>query len=147
MMSVWGNETPTKSKIWGALDLPFVLVKHYRADPVIDLRQVAARGSLYWATEVAMGYTFWGRGGPGKQTQGIGPLGMDFWNFTAAEKKSRYNGSLEGGITNLRMSDFSTGALLAPGPSGPVATPRYEVFRKGIQLCEARTLIERALEK
>lgn len=147
VMSVWGNETPTRSKKWGALDLPFVLVKHYRADPVIDLRPVAARGSLYWATEVAMGYTFWGRGGPGKQTQGIGPLGMDFWNFTAVERKSRYNGSLEGGITNLRMSDFSTGALLAPGPRGPVTTPRYEVFRAGIQLCEARTLIERALEE
>jgi hypothetical protein len=147
VMSVWGNETPTKSKAWGALDLPFVLVKHYRADPVIDLRPIAPRGSLYWATEVAMGYTFWGRGGPGKQTQGVGPLGMDFWNFTPEERKSRWEGSLEGGITNLRMSDFSTSAFLAPGPDGPVPTPRFEVFRQGLQLCEARTLIERALEK
>jgi hypothetical protein len=35
--------------------------------------------------------------------------------------------------------------VLAPGPDGPVATSRYENFRAGVQQCEARIFIERAL--
>ena len=34
---------------------------------------------------------------------------------------------------------------MAPGPDGPVATGRMEAFRQGIQECEARIVIERAL--
>ena len=35
--------------------------------------------------------------------------------------------------------------LLAPGPAGPVGTARLEVFREGLQECEARIAIEDAL--
>ena len=35
--------------------------------------------------------------------------------------------------------------MLAPGPQGALATIRYEILREGIQDCEARTQIERAL--
>jgi hypothetical protein len=35
--------------------------------------------------------------------------------------------------------------LLAPGPEGPVGTARLEVFREGLQECEARIAIESAL--
>jgi hypothetical protein len=45
---------------------------------------------------------------------------------------------------NWRSNDVCT-ALLAPGPEGPVATHRYEVMREGVQECEARIFIERAL--
>ena len=30
----------------------------------------------------------------------------------------------------------STLALLYPGPDGPVATERYEMFREGVELCD-----------
>jgi hypothetical protein len=39
----------------------------------------------------------------------------------------------------------STRALLAPGPDGPVATERFEMFREGTELSEAILLLERAL--
>lgn len=42
---------------------------------------------------------------------------------------------------NLHIAD----ALLAPGPTGPVATDRLEAYREGVQECEARIVIERAL--
>ena len=35
--------------------------------------------------------------------------------------------------------------LLAPGPDGPVATQHFEAFRAGLQACEARIAIERAM--
>ncbi|HOX04812.1 MAG TPA: DUF6067 family protein [Planctomycetota bacterium] len=39
----------------------------------------------------------------------------------------------------------STRALLAPGPDGPVATERFEMFREGTELAEAVIFLERAL--
>jgi hypothetical protein len=41
--------------------------------------------------------------------------------------------------------DMTTGALLYPGPDGPVATERYEALREGLQLTEALLDIERTL--
>ena len=40
---------------------------------------------------------------------------------------------------------WSVKALLAPGKNGPVATTRYEMLREGIQECEARISIEKAI--
>ncbi|MEI6564633.1 MAG: glycoside hydrolase domain-containing protein, partial [bacterium] len=37
-------------------------------------------------------------------------------------------------------------AMLYPGPDGPVATERYEMFREGVELAEALIFIERAVE-
>ena len=37
-------------------------------------------------------------------------------------------------------------STLAPGPEGPVATNHLEAFREGVQECEARIEIERALD-
>jgi hypothetical protein len=42
---------------------------------------------------------------------------------------------------NVDLKSF----LLAPGPEGAVATVRYEIFREGVQECEARIAIERVL--
>ena len=38
-------------------------------------------------------------------------------------------------------------ALLYPAPEGPVATERYEMFREGVELCEALLFIERAVQQ
>jgi hypothetical protein len=38
-------------------------------------------------------------------------------------------------------------SLLYPGPDGPVATERYEMFREGVELAEALIFIERAVER
>ena len=43
------------------------------------------------------------------------------------------------------MSVMGAAALLAPGPDGPVTTARFEMFREGLQECEARMALEKAL--
>jgi hypothetical protein len=43
------------------------------------------------------------------------------------------------------MSRNNSPALIAPGPDGPLATVRYEMFREGLQEAEARLVIEKAL--
>jgi len=77
--------------------------------------------------------------------RGIGRIGGDFWPAI----KSR-SGRREGTVTDrypeaywhsLSLGDF----LLAPGPRGPVGTARFEVFREGLQECEARLAIEAVL--
>jgi len=41
---------------------------------------------------------------------------------------------------------YSTTSLLAAGPDGPVATGRFEMFREGMQCCEAILYLQRALD-
>jgi hypothetical protein len=36
-------------------------------------------------------------------------------------------------------------AILYPGPDGPVATERFEMFREGVELCEAVLFVQRAV--
>ncbi|MBI5722574.1 MAG: hypothetical protein HZA50_01340 [Planctomycetes bacterium] len=43
------------------------------------------------------------------------------------------------------MARNNSPALIAPGPDGPIGTVRYEMLREGIQECEARIFIEKAL--
>ena len=38
-------------------------------------------------------------------------------------------------------------SFLYPGPDGPVATERFEMFREGVQLAEALLFVERAVER
>ena len=38
-------------------------------------------------------------------------------------------------------------AILYPGPDGPVATERFEMFREGVELAEALIFIERAIQE
>ena len=42
-------------------------------------------------------------------------------------------------------SQWTTLALLYPGPDGPVATERFEMFREGVELCEATLFIRQAM--
>jgi hypothetical protein len=42
---------------------------------------------------------------------------------------------------------LSTLALLYPGPDGPVTTERFEMFREGVELCEASIFVRGALHR
>ncbi len=129
VMSVWGNKTPVRSKVFGARDLPIKVAWHPRADAHNDIRPTAPRGALRCSLERSLRM----------ETIGIAPLGMDFWNLPS-------RGALEGaGAWNLSMSNFTTAALLAPGPEGPVSTARFEMLREGLQESEALHVVERAL--
>ena len=43
--------------------------------------------------------------------------------------------------------EVSQTAILYPGPDGPVATERFEMFREGVELAEALIFIERAIQE
>ncbi|HUV39034.1 MAG TPA: hypothetical protein VMY39_05440, partial [Planctomycetota bacterium] len=77
--------------------------------------------------------------------RGIGHLGAEFWSVVKDKRGNRrgrvYQRYPEG---NWRSNDICT-SLLAPGADGPVTTHRYEAMREGVQECEARIFIERAL--
>ncbi|HUT57981.1 MAG TPA: glycoside hydrolase domain-containing protein [Phycisphaerae bacterium] len=77
--------------------------------------------------------------------RGIGRIGADFWDAVKDKRGGRagpvWRRYPEGHWMNLVIQT----SLLAPGPDGPVATNRYEAFREGVQECEARIFIERAL--
>ena len=38
-------------------------------------------------------------------------------------------------------------SMLYPGPDGPVATERYEMFREGVEIAETLLFIERAIQE
>ena len=82
--------------------------------------------------------------------RGIGRVGADFWNVLATRNKT-YGGGLNL-IARYPESDWNqlnlnaaTEALLAPGPDGAVTTERFEAIREGMQECETRIFIEKAL--
>ena len=77
--------------------------------------------------------------------RGIGRLGGDFWS-AVRDSRGRRKGQVwqrypQSSWSNLNLYT----SLLAPGPDGPVATAHLEAFREGVQECEARIFIERAL--
>jgi hypothetical protein len=127
-MSVWGNQTPHKSKVFGCRDIPIKVAWHPRADAIYDIRFFGPPGAFRSVVERSV-----------EKAIGLGPVGLDFWNLPGS-------GAIEGaGSYNLSMCDQTTGALLAPGPDGPLSTVRFEQLREGLQECEARQLIEKAL--
>ncbi|MBA4388975.1 MAG: hypothetical protein C0404_13420 [Verrucomicrobia bacterium] len=128
VMSVWGNNTPQKSKVYGARDLSVKVAWHPRADAFNDIRPIAPWGAFRTVMERAAAGTI-----------GLSPVGMDFWNLAKT-------GALEGaGAWNLGMASQTAGAFLAPGPDGPLSTVRFEMLRESLQECEARQVIEKAL--
>lgn len=77
--------------------------------------------------------------------RGVGRLGADVW-YVVKDKRGRRVGAVyhrypDANWRNLDIENW----LLAPGPEGPVATARLENLREGLQECEARISIERAL--
>ncbi|MCG3179025.1 MAG: hypothetical protein BIFFINMI_01355 [Phycisphaerae bacterium] len=81
---------------------------------------------------------------------GIGRVGVDFWNVLKTRNNTYGKGlSL---IAHYPKSDWgqlylgnSTPYVLAPGPTGPLATARFEEIRQGAQDLEARVFLEKAL--
>jgi len=78
-------------------------------------------------------------------TRGLARIGGDFWPILknrdgrrAITLGHRYPHS---SWRNLNLYS----SVLAPGPDGPVATSRFEVFREGVQDCETRICLERLL--
>ena len=79
------------------------------------------------------------------EQRGLAHLGADFW-FCIRDDKGRRSKSLTDLYPESYWHNLSIyTSLLAPGPDGPVATAQYEVLREGVQECEARIAIERAL--
>ncbi len=77
---------------------------------------------------------------------GLGYLCLDFLpqeNPNARHEHQRYyvKTMRAGGVLG-----FSTRSLLAAGPDGAIATGRYEMFREGVQQCEAILYLQRALD-
>ena len=77
--------------------------------------------------------------------RGIGHIGADFW----PSMKSK-SGKRQGTVTDRFPESFwhslNVGSyVLGPGPEGPLASRRLEVFREGVQECEARITLEAAL--
>ncbi|MFW6158978.1 MAG: hypothetical protein ACOC8E_06430, partial [Planctomycetota bacterium] len=73
---------------------------------------------------------------------GVGPFGGDLWPIRRKKSGRWYNVS---GNSALGPG-CSTRAILAPGPDGAVATERFEMYREGVQLCEAIFFLQRALD-
>jgi hypothetical protein len=72
---------------------------------------------------------------------GLGYMCSDF--LPIEQKKGRYY------LLNSKVGNVlgnSTRSFLAAGPGGPAPTGRYEMFRDGVQLCEAMIYLQRALD-
>jgi hypothetical protein len=77
--------------------------------------------------------------------RGVGHIGGDFWPCFK-NKSGKRTGTVTDRYPESYWHSLNVGSyLLAPGPQGPVGTERLEVFREGLQECEARIAIEAAL--
>jgi hypothetical protein len=78
--------------------------------------------------------------------RGVGRIGLDYWPVfrsslgeRAASVSQRYP---KASWRNLDITD----SLLSPGQDGPLATARFEMLVEGVQECEARILLQDALD-
>ena len=77
---------------------------------------------------------------------GFGRLGADFWPVLT-DKRGRKVGRLcEGRFPKSQWRNLNiVSTLFEPGKSGAIVTARFEMLREGVQECEARIFIEKAL--
>jgi hypothetical protein len=80
----------------------------------------------------------------GKQ-RGLGRIGGDFWPAIKDKNGQRRSWVGDRYPQSMWHSCNLTSHMLNPGPTGPVATSRYEMLREGMQNCEARIAIEKVL--
>ncbi|HUT56297.1 MAG TPA: glycoside hydrolase domain-containing protein [Phycisphaerae bacterium] len=77
--------------------------------------------------------------------RGVGRIGADTWPSIKGGRGNRrgrvFNRYPESNWGGLNM----VSSVLAPGPNGPVATNRFVNLQEGVQECEARIAIEKAL--
>lgn len=77
--------------------------------------------------------------------RGVGRLGGDFW-YAVKNKQGKRAGDVADRFPEAHWRNLNVcNSILAPAPEGPAATDRFEAFREGLQECEARIAIERAL--
>ena len=74
---------------------------------------------------------------------GVGDFGADLFMYRDG------NGNLQkpAGPEYPSGPGWTQHAMLYPGPDGPVATERFEMFREGVELAEALIFIERAIQE
>ena len=79
------------------------------------------------------------------QQRGFGRLGADFWRVLK-NKRGRIVGDLSARYpeTSWRNLDIRS-CILSVGRDGAISTQRFEMMREGVQECEARIFIERAI--
>ncbi|MCK6472201.1 MAG: hypothetical protein L6R28_10685 [Planctomycetes bacterium] len=77
---------------------------------------------------------------------GVGRVGLDFWPLPVGNKPGNYR-ALSGDKGMHLGPSASTRMFFFPGPNGPVATWRSEVFREGLQIREAMIFLQQALER
>jgi len=77
---------------------------------------------------------------------GVGEFGAENFPIEDPQREGRFM-NLGAGRGTGGGNNASTRALLAPGPDGPVATERFELYREGVELCEAVLYLERALKE
>jgi hypothetical protein len=72
---------------------------------------------------------------------GFGNVGLDYWDLHGGRSLLlKWHGNVWGNFYR-----HGPRSLLAPGPDGPIGTVRLEMLREGMQECEARIAIEKAL--
>ncbi len=83
-----------------------------------------------------------------RSSAGFTRLCMDFWRVKVPGDQGSRTAPLLLAYENEPWSIFyrnNTLSIIEPGPDGPVGTVRYEMLREGLQECEARIAIEKAL--
>lgn len=80
------------------------------------------------------------------QQRGFGRMSADFWPCLK-DAKGNMTGSISSRFpkSNWNQLNLRQTPYLYPGPKGALATVRFEMMREGIQECEARIFIEKAL--
>ncbi len=85
--------------------------------------------------------------------RGAARIGADFWSLKTGGQVNNFSHHKPQGAvasdgrfpdTSWRNLNIRT-ALLAAGPEGAIASARFEMMREGVQECEARIFIEKAL--
>jgi len=77
--------------------------------------------------------------------RGLGRIGADFW-WALRDKRGTRRGTVTDRYPQSLWRNLDVkSCILAPGPEGAVPTTRYEHFREGLQECEARIAIEKAI--
>jgi len=82
-----------------------------------------------------------------KGVDGVCEFGLDIFPTKITDPRGGVRYAYPGGGRGTDWSWRSTMSLLYPGPDGPVATERYEMFREGIELSEAIRFIRKAIEE
>jgi len=81
----------------------------------------------------------------GGGTRGIGRFGGDFWS-SVRDKRGRRAGRVYERYPKANWRNLNINCTMTdPGPDGAIGTARFEMFREGLQECEARIQIASAL--